>query len=298
MKYAVLIFINVLLFRILSFSQKNEKEIYFSFDTSGWPNSPQEKKRIEVEGKILKVIKKDSLQKIISEFIRIDDNSYYFIQTDSSGGVLSEGKASVEKKAFRTIKFPIYNSNGNIESFIKQGYHKLIRNGNWSETISDSTSKHGFYLNNKKEGSWMYIIMLGKGKGIEEKKEVYKEDKLISTQKINLLEISSEMAKKAIIGKWALLYNADNVPYLDSIVYFNKISDDQKSGFRSSLEFKPDGKCIMATRGEHSTPNFKCSWSIDNKNKIIIISFPGVKSKILISYVTRKTLQGVFTESQ
>ncbi len=156
-------------------AQKIKKEIKFTFNASEENSSDSLLDKIEIEGKILKVNTINiSTHKETSEFLRINDNTYYCLQKDDSNKIIAEGKAIVEKLPFYKFKIPIFDTNGNPKEDYSINFYKLSKKGIWNEKITDSTSSFGKYLNNEKDSIWSYSKSINKNVSVLEKQILYK----------------------------------------------------------------------------------------------------------------------------
>jgi hypothetical protein len=146
----------VLLIAQTGWSQSQKPEIFFTFDSADWDKPLVTKQRLVVDGLVIKIVRADTVQKKLLEFIRLNDKTYYYTETDNMGTVLAECKALLDKKPFTKFKFRILDSNGNVKGYQNTAYVKFSKAGFWIERVAENLLRHGNYLADKKEGKWVY----------------------------------------------------------------------------------------------------------------------------------------------
>lgn len=241
------------------FSQKTEKIIDFIFDTLNYNYPAYETKTIEIEDKILKAVIIDTATKLeIAEFLRIDDNNYYYIRKKSST-IMEEGKAVLEKTSFENIKIPVLDRNGNIKGFNAFNHYKFTREGFWLIKQTDKIYTSENFLNNKKNGRWLYSSTLSKRLSIGNKEIFYKNDVVTKENNLQILSKSKKEIEAELIGYWEIefIYNP-----MDTLQAFFK--KEVKTGSKISLTFNEKGECKMNGRSHHRLSSQIYKWEIED----------------------------------
>jgi hypothetical protein len=235
-----------------SIAQKNNKIIDFIFDTAinSYPDSTFD--MTEVEGEILKVnlVNRYDNPKATAEFLRIDNYTYYYIQKNENNKVISEGKAVLEKTAYKINKIPIFDYNGNGNGNLIYNHFKFIKQGKWSEQLTDSTNCFGIYIKNKKEGTWSYVKSMTEKIGVLEKAIVFK----------NGNPGVEKIVEKVLIGTWAVenrFYNPN-----DSIYPFRK--SNKNTSAKISIVFYKNGECKITGKQQHKSSSQIYQWVFEN----------------------------------
>jgi len=296
-KYTLILLISLLSYSSI-FCQSISKEIIYSFDSIPVDKRLLNTEKTEYEGKVLKVVIYDSLtHKIMSEFLRISDNSYFFRQYNNAGITTAEGKAQLEALPFYKEKVSLYNNNGETEGFKNYYFFKFVKAGAWYEQISDSLFRSGRYTNNKKEGKWFCGKTLGENNAIAITEEFYISGNLKKSENLNILQSFPESISKVIVGKWQV----SSYPFLmdlDSLVLYRKVDSAHTTKFWHYLKFMTDRKCEIFIPGHHNSKKYVCSWYFNDANKTVIIDIPDIQTKFSITHLSKETLVGTYTESK
>jgi hypothetical protein len=285
----------LLLLSQVAFCQKKGKEIHFIFDTSYNLNAVT-MNSTEFEGKILKVSISDTLSHLkIAEFVRISDSTYFYQSYNSTGKTIAEGKAALDKTPFEKIKIPVFNPTGEEISFRYWSYYKFHKSGKWYEEVNDSIDRNGGYVNNKKNGDWLYTKFIAKDKGIPFKKEVYNNDALLRTESVNLLEGTLSTISKEVKGKWEIR-DASSMWFLDTIIYYFKVPLNETPNYKNHITINPDGKGAIIIGGHHASKKNDFTWRFIERDKKIIITIPDMHSKCTITFLSKEMLVAIFSE--
>jgi hypothetical protein len=277
-----------------SFCQNIEKQLQFTLDTA-YDIELYRIDRTVFEGKILKVELRDTLSdKLTAEFLRITDSTYFYTKYNE-GKALEEGEVIVNSQPLYTLPFSEYDSNGNQSTSYIQLYN-FIKNGKWYEQLTDSTGRSGNYLDNKKEGDWIYDKKIDNRNTILTIKEHYLHGQLKTTAKINMLEGSdTALIKETIAGKWVPVF-FDLEQLNDSIWSYKKAAEKDDWQKHYWIFFK-NGKCEMQTRRPHGSTVTNGTWHFVSGDHSIEIETAG-KKKFTITYLSAAmfVLKYSFTE--
>lgn len=276
-------------------SQSQKPEIFFTFDSNDWDKPLVTKQYLIVDGFVLKVVRADTAQKKLFEFIRLNDKTYYYTETDSMGTVLAEGKAVLDKEPFKKFKFRILDSNGTVKGYQNIAYVKFSKVGFWAERVAENLLRHGRYLADKKEGKWVYDT--DNVWGCNRKSEYYHAGEIIAYESKNLLETNPTGIATRIVGKWGIP-REKMMSNNDSLTYFERLKSTKSAANVDYLSFDPNGTCQLKIKGHHNTATHDGTWAIKGIAKIVTVSIPKLRVIMLIDFISPDTMSGFVHTSQ
>lgn len=275
-------------------SQSQKPEILFSFDSADWDKPLVNKQYLVVDDLVIKVVRADTAQKKWLEFIRLNDKTYYYTETDSMGTMLAEGKAILDKEPFKKFKFRILDSNGNVKGYQNIAYIKFSKTGVWVERVAENLLRHGSYLANKKEGKWVYYT--DNVWSIIKKQDYCHAGKVIANESNNELEKPSAGIVTSFVGQWGIPH--EKMVKDDSLVYFERIKISKTAPFAAYLSVEANGTCQLKVRGHHNTMTHKGTWKINSIDKVVTVAIPMLRVTMVIDFISTDTMSGFVQTSQ
>lgn len=276
-------------------SQSQKPEIFFTFDSADWDKPLVTKQYLMVDGFVLKVARTDTVEKKQFEFIRLNDKTYYYTETDSMGTVLAEGKALLDKKPFTEFKFRILDSNGNVKGYQNTAYVKFSKVGFWVERVAEKLLRHGNYVADKKEGKWVYYT--DNVWSFIEKYEYYHAGEITAGESNNQLEKSLAGIAASIIGQWGIP-REKMMTNNDSLIYFERIKAAKSGSYAGYLSLQANGNCQLKTKSHHNTATHNGTWKIKGIDKVVVISIPKLQVIIIIDFISTDSISGFVETTQ
>jgi hypothetical protein len=279
-------------------AQNNSISIEFSFDSLYFDKANTQCDNIEFEDKILKAnIIDTSNKKVIAEFLRITDNSYYFRKFDKNGKTETEGKCNLCIKPIKSYKIPHFNKNGKFIKQITINVFNFDKVGKWFEKVNDTIDRHGIYKRNDKIGKWTYLKKVSEFDAIEIKHEEYILGRVKSVKASNVLEIKNSNIFLTLFGQWKLLNDPTKV-LPDSLINYLKINSKDLNNYRYSIKFETENTCVVSFGGgiHKGMEKYNCKWTL--VENYILVEIPEKKITLKFNYVSSTVMRGIFTEGE
>jgi hypothetical protein len=275
-------------------AQNNSISIEFSFDSLYFNKESTKCDKIEFEDKILKANIIDTTnERVIAEFLRITDNTYYFRKFYKNGKSETEGKCILSTKPIKSYEIPNFDNNGKLIKQITISVFTFDKVGKWFEKVNDTIERHGIYNRNIKIGKWTYLKKISEFDAIEIKDEEYVFGKLKNIINSNTLESKDLKIEKILLGMWKL--DTDPTKILpESLVNYSRVDAKDLNNYKNNITFKRENNCTFSFGGgvERQTKKYNCKWT--SLNNIITIKVPELKFELRINYVSSKILRGAF----
>jgi hypothetical protein len=247
--------------------------------------------RTEFEGKLLKIVgRDDSSGRIVVELLRIDSNSY-FLREYNDGKVSAEGRATMIKQIDATDSVPAFDSIGIIISYLHKQTSVFYKQGAWNEETAPGTAgRAGRYLDNLKEGDWVYYREVIPHYGIQYKTEKYKAGILKKSINENVTGEDEATVGFYISRQWHLQYPFDLYSPAEDSIFLYHVADDTMAMPKHAVTFYPNGTGKIFTRGTHRSTISTFKWKFKKEDRRIVGEMDDDHSFFWIDFLSQNNM--------